>query len=130
MESTKCQFEVILEDFKSKAQLTTKELEEFKFTSLDGLRSTIKRIQQDQEAKRRMRHMKRLEPFLKTMETYGKIVEVFANTSETLAFVWVGYSLMPSNRMIYPETLTGPHEMAFNGMKTVRDHPHDILNAQ
>lgn len=80
-------FEVILDDFK--AQLTVKELDEFKFASLDGLRATIKLIQKEQEAKRRMQHMRRLEPFLRTMEQYGTVLEVFVNTSETLAFIWV-----------------------------------------
>lgn len=84
---TRCDFEVILDDFK--AQLTVKELDEFKFASLQGLRTTIKLIQKEQEAKRRMQHMRRLEPFLRTMEQYGTVVEVFVNTSETLAFIWV-----------------------------------------
>lgn len=88
----RCEFEVILEDFKTKAQLSPRELEEFKFADLAGLQHTIKTIQLEQEAKRRMRHMRRLEPFLQTMAQYGQVVDVFVNTSETLAFIWVSRS--------------------------------------
>lgn len=84
-----CEFELALEDFKKDAQLCPDELKDFRFADLNSLRSAIKRIQAEQEAKRRMRNMKRLEPFLQTMEQYGQTVDVFVNTSEILAFVWV-----------------------------------------
>lgn len=84
-----CEFEIALEDFKRNAQLGPDEVKEFRFADLNSLRSTIKRIQADQEGKRRMRNMKRLEPFLQTMEQYGHTIDVFVNTSEVLAFVWV-----------------------------------------
>lgn len=87
--STQCEFELALEEFKKNAQLGADEVKEFRFADLNSLRSTIKRIQAEQEAKRRMRNMKRLEPFLQTMEQYGHTVDVFVNTSEVLAFVWV-----------------------------------------
>ena len=87
--NTQCEFEVALEDFKKNAQLGPDDVKEFRFTDLNSLRYTIKRIQAEQEAKRRMRNMKRLEPFLQTMEQYGHTVDVFVNTSEILAFVWV-----------------------------------------
>lgn len=87
--TTKCEFETALEDFKNKVQISADEAKDFRFADLNSLRSTIKQIQAEQEAKRRMRHMKRLEPFLQTMEQYGKTVDVFVNTSEVLAFVWV-----------------------------------------
>ncbi|KAK6062398.1 zinc finger protein [Seiridium cupressi] len=86
--ATSCGFEAVLEDFKNNAQLTPKQSEDFKFDSLDGLRSTIHTIQNEQADKKRIRHMKRLEPFLRTMEQYGKVVDIFVNTSEVLAFVW------------------------------------------
>lgn len=87
--NSRCEFEIALEDFKENAQLGPDEVKEFRFADLNSLRSTIKRIQAEQEAKRRMRNMKRLEPFLQTMEQYGHTVDVFVNTSEILAFVWV-----------------------------------------
>lgn len=88
----KCEFEIALEDFKKNAQLGPDEIKEFRIADLNSLRSTIKRIQAEQEAKRRMRNMKRLEPFLQTMEQYGHTVDVFVNTSEVLAFVWVSWT--------------------------------------
>ena len=59
---TKCEFETALDEFKMNAQLSPDEVKEFRFADLYSLRSTIKRIQAEQEAKRRMRNMKRLEP--------------------------------------------------------------------
>lgn len=91
--NARCEFEVALEEFKTKAQLGPDDDKEFRFTDLDSLRSTINRIQAEQEARRRMRNMKRLEPFLQTMEQYGQTVDVFVNTSEILAFVWVSIRL-------------------------------------
>lgn len=87
---TRCEFEIALEDFKKNARLGPKELEDFRFADLNSLRSTIESIQAKQEKERRMQNMKRLEPFLKTMEEYAHSVDVFVNTSEILAFVWVG----------------------------------------
>lgn len=87
--NSQCEFEIALEEFKKNAQLGPDEVKEFRFADLNSLRLTIKRIQTEQEAKRRMRNMKRLEPFLQTMEQYGHTVDVFVNTSEVLAFVWV-----------------------------------------
>lgn len=84
-----CEFETSLEEFKKNAQFSADELQEFTFADINGLRSTIKRFQTEQEVKRRMRNMKRLELFLQTMEQYGQTVDVFVNTSEILAFVWV-----------------------------------------
>jgi len=36
-----------------------------------------------------MAYMKRLDPFLQTMEQYGKVINVFVNISSVVAFIWV-----------------------------------------
>lgn len=100
VQAARCEFEVILEDFVNKAQLTSKQVQDFEATNFNRLRSTIKGIQDEQESKKAMCYMRRLEPFLQTMEQYAKVVDVFVNTSQTLAFVWVRLfrctSLIPS----------------------------------
>lgn len=80
-------FETALSDFKT--SLTPEENEDFKMTDLAALKQVLSKIQKDQENRRSMMYMKRLEPFLNAMETYGKVIEVFLNTSNILAFIWV-----------------------------------------
>lgn len=72
-----------------KSQLSPGEQEEFGFTSLRDVQKTIVNIQSTQGSERKMRNLTRIKAFLEAMEQYGKIVEVFLNTSEFLAFVWV-----------------------------------------
>lgn len=76
--------------FKQNARLSSSEESEFRMTSLEELKDAVRKMEQDQESKRRMMNMKRLDPFLKSMEQYGKIIEVFGNVNEVVAFVWVG----------------------------------------
>lgn len=80
-------FETALKEFK--AGLTPDEKDDFNMTDLDSLKQALSKMQKDQENKRSMMYMRRLEPFLTAMENYGKVIEVFLNTSDILAFVWV-----------------------------------------
>ncbi len=59
------------------------------FTDLPDLKSAIKKIQDEQAIKNQTRNLGRLRNFLDGMEQYEKIIEVFLNSSEYLAFVWV-----------------------------------------
>ncbi|KAH8722372.1 hypothetical protein GQ44DRAFT_360783 [Phaeosphaeriaceae sp. PMI808] len=81
-------FTKALSDFKSTAGLSLEELRSFEQTSLDELKDAIATIQNDQRTSRKLRYLKRLEPFLDAMEQYGKIIEVFLNVSGIIAFVW------------------------------------------
>lgn len=80
-------FERTLEAFKTK--LSKAELENFRFTSLKDLHSTLENIQHEQITSRRMQNLRRIGGFLEGMEQYGKVIEVFVQTSQILAFVWV-----------------------------------------
>lgn len=35
-----------------------------------------------------MVHMKRIESFLEAMEQFGKVIEIFLNATNYLAFIW------------------------------------------
>lgn len=74
---------------KFKASLSDKEKREFGVTTLEDLKVTIETIQQKQRSERKLRAMSKLGRFLEGMQEYDKIVAVFLNTSEILAFVWV-----------------------------------------
>lgn len=77
---------VTLKEFKKR--LTAKEEETFQVTSLDDVRHSIARIQKEQDTVKQMMNLPRLKAFLEAMDQFGKIVEVFVNTSEFVAFVW------------------------------------------
>jgi hypothetical protein len=86
-----CAFQDAIKNFKSTAGLTQAELKDFSQTSLGDLKQCIATIQNDQRASRKLRYLKRLGPFLDTMERYGKIIEVFLNVSDIIAFIWVSF---------------------------------------
>ncbi|KAK0716576.1 hypothetical protein B0T21DRAFT_296583 [Apiosordaria backusii] len=86
-----CGFHIALADFKKTLE-DDNLIKSFEGARLHQLTAEIARIQQEQTSKRRMRYMKRIEPFLKTMEQYGKVVEVFVNAEEIVAFIWTASS--------------------------------------
>ncbi|KAI1358262.1 hypothetical protein F5Y08DRAFT_333252 [Xylaria arbuscula] len=77
-----------VEDFKTSSNLSRDELRDFSATTFTQIESVIASIQQKQAQSRRLMYMRRLEPFLKTMAEYGKVVEVFGNISPLVAFIW------------------------------------------
>ncbi len=72
-----------------KGHLSPTEQEEFGVTSLEDVQETIANIQENQGSQRKMRNLTRIKAFLEAMEQYGKVIEVFLNVSDILAFVWV-----------------------------------------
>lgn len=89
MAATRSDFERAVDAFRKNADLDEAEMADFELTDLQALRQTINTIQNKQAQNKRLMYMKRLEPFLKTMEDYGKVLEVFLNVSDFIAFVWV-----------------------------------------
>ncbi|KAK4220845.1 hypothetical protein QBC38DRAFT_493303 [Podospora fimiseda] len=82
-----CGFHLALADFKR--NLKDDDLvRSFQGTQLHHLTAEIAKIQQEQHSKRSLRYMKRLDPFLKKMEQYGKVIEIFANSQDIVAFIW------------------------------------------
>lgn len=79
-------FERALAQFKM--GLKKRDLENFKKTTLVDLRQTIGELQEKQHASRRLQGLNRIQPFLEAMEQFGKVITIFANTNEILAFVW------------------------------------------
>ncbi|ROW00049.1 hypothetical protein VPNG_08321 [Cytospora leucostoma] len=80
-------FEDALARFKSR--LNASELRQFgNLTTLNELKATILSIQKAQEDKKETKNLPRIQRFLEGMEQLGKIVDIFLNSSEILAFVW------------------------------------------
>jgi len=80
-------FSLVLERFKT--TLTDDEKSEFQFTTLDDLQQTMDSIQKRHTTERKLRAMDRLSRFLEAMAEYDKVIQVFVNASQHLAFVWV-----------------------------------------
>ena len=69
--------------------LTTAEHQDFQFASLGDLHRAIEDIQQQQVKNKKLQCFVKIKPFLESMAQYGKIIEVFVNVTNLLAFVWV-----------------------------------------
>jgi hypothetical protein len=82
-------FERAVEAFKKKSDLTEAELADFQLTDLQSLHQAINTIQNQQAKDKSLMYMRRLKPFLDTMEDYGQVLKVFLNASNFIAFVWV-----------------------------------------
>jgi hypothetical protein len=80
-------FEKTLEEFKK--TLKKKDKENFKISTFADLEMSIGDLQAKQHSQRRQQALIRIKPFLEAMEQFGKIIEVFCNTSEFVAFIWV-----------------------------------------
>ncbi|KAH7065669.1 hypothetical protein BKA63DRAFT_571819 [Paraphoma chrysanthemicola] len=81
-------FTQALDDFKATAGLSPDEIASFQLTTLHDLKRHVSAIQDDQRKKKKQQYMKRLGSFLDAMEQYGKVVEVFLNVSNFVAFIW------------------------------------------
>ena len=80
-------FEKTLAEFKKEVRKRDQEI--FKLTTLEELGKSIGDLQDKQHSQRRLQNLNRLRPFLEAIEQYGKVVEVFCNNNELVAFIWV-----------------------------------------
>jgi hypothetical protein len=85
--SKESEFTRTLREFEK--NLTNEQRNDFKFSTLDDLRAAISIIQSKQASERKMRNFTRMRAFLEAIEQYGKVIEVFGNSSVFVAFIWV-----------------------------------------
>jgi hypothetical protein len=89
-------FQRALDKFRLKSGLTLQELKDMETTTLPDLQKALDVMQKKQKASRSMKHLKRIQPFLDAMRQYIKVVDVFANTSDCVAFIWVYQIILAS----------------------------------
>jgi hypothetical protein len=77
-----------------KAGLKKKDCDAFNHTTKESLLQEIENLQTKQHSQRLGMNLARLRPVLGAMEELGKVVEVFSNTSNIVAFVWVCVSFL------------------------------------
>ena len=81
-----------------KARLTSSEQSSFSQTTINDLYLTLASIQQTQISARTNTNVKRLRQFLEAIESLAKVLELFVNVSDFVAFIWgpVKYLLLVS----------------------------------
>lgn len=72
-----------------KSTLSPEDIRMFSNTSLEDLWHEARKVQEEQVARLDLRFMRRLEPFLRSMESYAGVIEVFCQGYSPMAFVWV-----------------------------------------
>lgn len=87
-----------------KAKVDPKLASEFEMTTLPDLKRALASIQRKHVSERQLRNMGRLSRFLDAMDQYGKVIEVFLNVTDVLAFVWVIIHFMSPNYEIFSLT--------------------------
>ncbi|KAF1829385.1 C2H2 domain-containing protein [Decorospora gaudefroyi] len=73
---------------KFRARLTGKDLIYFGNATYGQLCGDILRIQKEQESRMEMMNLSRIKSCLETMNEFGRVIEVFLNVSDAVAFVW------------------------------------------
>ena len=79
-------FQRVLARFSSR--LTQKEEAEFRFTTLDEVQQAIVNIQARQGSRKSMRNLTKVLAFVEATDHFGKVVKLFLNVSNILAYVW------------------------------------------
>ena len=106
-------FQKVLDEFR--AALPEDDQDEFLHTTLEDLQRCILQIQSDQASSRKCRDMARLKRFLEAMEQCGKIVEVYLNCSNLIAFIWVRNKFCHMRILAYISYL-GTHKVHVTSM--------------
>ncbi|KAI0186162.1 hypothetical protein EV127DRAFT_188087 [Xylaria flabelliformis] len=79
-------FQKALEHFKQ--TLPPNLVDKLSVCTLDDVRDICCNIQKEHGLERKLRHMRRLEPFVEAMEQFGKVIEPFTNVNEIVCFIW------------------------------------------
>jgi len=77
-----------------KQSLTAEQARDFRFTTFEDLQETISGLQTKHILDRANRNLNRVKPFLEAVKQWGKVIEVFVNASDMVAFVWVRTSCL------------------------------------
>ncbi len=76
-----------LDQFKS--TLPPDDVRMFTYTSLEELWCETRRVVKEHESFRILQSMRRIEPFLGSLESYASIIEILCQSCTPMGFVWV-----------------------------------------
>ena len=72
-----------------KSSVTTEDVRTFFNTSLEDVWREARKIEKEQADRRDLRFMRRVEPLLRSLESYAGVIEVLCQGYSPMAFVWV-----------------------------------------
>lgn len=75
---------------KLKQTISSTDAAVFQATHVKDVWKAAEEIEESQRRRKSLRNMRRIEPFLKGLEKYSKIVEVVCNGTPYVPWVWVG----------------------------------------
>lgn len=78
-------------------ELTSKEDQEIQATSWQDVQNAVINIERQFAARQCLRNLDRLSPYLKAVEGYGSVVEIFCNSSTFVPYVWASNFLIPQS---------------------------------
>ena len=72
-----------------KQAVSTQDVAVFKATVSDHVWEAAEEIQESQRKRKSLQNMRRVEPLLKSLEKYSKVIEVVCNGTSYLPWIWV-----------------------------------------
>ena len=115
-------FDTLSQDLETfRKSLTDEQVEAFEATDLEELEVTIEAIQNKQRSDYRMRNLRRLEQFLKTIDSYCDFLSTcgYTDALELVAFIWVRQSIKNQKDPKALTTVIGPDEAYLRGWDNV-----------
>ena len=88
-----------------KSSISREDAQDFHSTTLQDVRLAVRSIENQQAQCRSLRNMRRIEPFLKFMESYAKVIEAGCQGFPPMAWVWVWLTLLFSATSICAASL-------------------------
>lgn len=80
-------FQKALDNFKQ--DLTAQQCRDFGIATLQDVKDEVNKIQIRHGSAKKLRGMSRMSKFLEAMQQLEKVISVFLNVSEAVAFIWV-----------------------------------------
>ncbi|KAF3223024.1 hypothetical protein TWF679_004222 [Orbilia oligospora] len=96
-------FERSLEKFRQR--LSPEQRQQFSFSSLDDVRAEMRKLQDQLGPQKKLRSFNKMKRFLEGMKQVEQLVQIFLNTSDVVAYVWVA-----STRIETLERLLGVYQ--------------------
>ena len=80
---------------KLKTSISSEDAQDFHSTTLRDVRLAAERIEKQQAQRQSLQNMRRIEPFLKFMEEYSRVIEMGCQGFSPMAWVWVWDTAVP-----------------------------------
>jgi hypothetical protein len=84
---------------KFKQSISQEDAHDFAHTELRDVWKAIDDIQNAQRQRQSLQNIRRIEPFLRGLENYSKVTEIFFNGTPHMSYIWV--RSCPSSTLVY-----------------------------